>query len=83
VNGGHIRSPSGPLMQPNPITSTRLAHRNAFWNAVPSKIHDRKSRSVPSPGVKRQKNTQPRTNSDSFTAWNRYAASGYPRPFST
>ena len=71
VNGGQMRSPSGPLMQPKPVTSTRLAQRNAFWNAVSSKIHEVNPANVPSPGVKRQKNIQPSTNSVSLTAWKR------------
>ncbi len=76
VNGGHILSPRGPLMHPKPSTSTRLAHRKAFWNAVPSKIHEVKFHGVPSPGVKLQKNIQPSTKRSSLTAWKRYTASG-------
>jgi hypothetical protein len=48
-------------MQPKPITSKRLAQRNAFWNATSVKIHDPKFAIVPRPGVKRQKNIQPAT----------------------
>ena len=40
VNGGQRWKPSGPLMQPNPSTSTRQPQRNAFWNAIPSPHHD-------------------------------------------
>ena len=50
MNGGQMRKPSGPLMQPKPSTSTRQAQRNAFWNAMPSRHHEPTSHGLPRPG---------------------------------
>ena len=63
VNGGQMWKPSGPLMQPKPSTSTRQAHRNAFWNAIALEPPRAECDGLPSPGVKLQKNIQPSTNS--------------------
>jgi len=62
--GDRLRSPAAALFRAR-------AHRKAFWNAVPSKIHEVKFHGVPSPGVKRQKTIQPSTKSASLIAWNR------------
>ncbi len=69
MKGGQMWKPSGPLMQPNPSTSTRQAQMNAFWKAMSSSHHAPMVDGLPRPGVKLTKNIQPRMKRPSLTAW--------------
>src|ERR1700752_1442995 len=68
VNGGQMWKPSGPLMHPKPRTSTRHAHRNAFWNAISSVHHDQTPPNA-RPGVKLTQYIHPTTTGARFPGW--------------